>query len=460
MNSPRSLLNRAHAAARLSAGAIAMLGLLVACATDLPPEDDSGGAGKGIAGSVATAGKSGKAGAVGMDDGGAPDHGEAGEGPASGGGGMQSGGSGGSAGLTGSQAGNGGGVAVCGNNVLEAGEDCDDGNTADWDGCSHDCKNKCEQCEKKYCLADDPAGTRQGFFLDCFTAMGPVSNPASGLDKVEAGPAMGLPKHQVCADLVACIRRTNCVQDGKGTIGKGCFCGTASTADCNDSKIGGNGPCLNEVAAAAESSLFADISQREGNARFAIGMANKVALQCDTDVCPAECMGNKNISACERCTFGDSTFGQDYGTGGAYYHCYFQSEASCTATSSPSSSSCPVATCAPAADCALSTHCAENGVADCYGTDGHGKCAAEFAAATGSTDPATVLDRLNNGGDYASSVLVELVGSEITDDCKSDCFPGSSGGSAGTGAGGSAGTAAGSGGASAGSGGANAGMGG
>ena len=105
-------------------------------------------------------------------------------------------------------------------------------------------------------------------------------------------------------------------------------------------------------------------------------------------------------------------FGQNYGLGGAYYNCYLQPPLACAAAGGQPSATCPATTCAPAADCALATRCAENGVENCYGTDGHGPCAAEFAATTGSTDPATVLDRLKNGGDYASALLVALLESE------------------------------------------------
>ena len=56
-----------------------------------------------------------------------------------GGGGSGHGGGGTGGTTTGGTGGVGGGPAVCGNNVQEAGEECDDGNTNDKDGCEHDC---------------------------------------------------------------------------------------------------------------------------------------------------------------------------------------------------------------------------------------------------------------------------------------------------------------------------------
>ncbi|MEI9941176.1 MAG: hypothetical protein WDO69_28495 [Pseudomonadota bacterium] len=459
MNSSRSFLNRALA--QLSAATIATFALTIACSSDPTPSGGGEGgasAGKGGASSAGAAGKPEKAGGAGMEDdagGSAGEAGEAGQGGAPSAGGMNpgTGGSGAAGGAQGGNGGNGGALAVCGNNKLEPGEECDDGNTKDWDGCSHACKSKCEQCEKKYCAA--PPASKEDVFLNCFTDQGSVSKPTSGNNLAQQGPAAGQPKQKLCANLVECLRRTNCSQEyGTGSISTGCFCGTASTADCKDPQKGPNGPCADEVGAAAESTDVALVAQRENQSQYAVGMAFQIALMCDNDACPAECLQDKTPSPCERCTVGDVPFGQNYGLGGVYYNCYFQPPLAC-ASASGTSSTCPAATCAPAADCALTTRCAENGAENCYGSDGHGPCAAQFAAATGSTDPATVLDRLKNGGDYASVLLVGLLETERDSSCKSTCFPSAAGGAGGSagGGGGPAGGQGGSGGASAGTGG-------
>jgi len=100
-----------------------------------------GGRGGASAGGLAggSAGKSGSAGngVGGGASGSANNGGAAGRGGASGGSGGTEGGEGGQSG----QAGQGGEVPVgaCGDNVVDAGEDCDDGNQLDRDGCSSVC---------------------------------------------------------------------------------------------------------------------------------------------------------------------------------------------------------------------------------------------------------------------------------------------------------------------------------
>jgi cysteine-rich repeat protein len=465
MNSTRSFLNRALAP--LSAATIATFALALACSSDPAPAGGGEGgasAGKGGASSAGAAGKAAKAGNAGIEDAGGSageadgSAGEAGEaggaghgGGAPSAGGMNPGtsGSGGSGTAGGAQGGNGGApAAVCGNNQLEAGEECDDGNTKDWDGCSHKCKSKCEACETKYCAA--PPASQSDVFLNCFTDTGSVSKPTSGKNLALQGPAAGQPKQKLCANLVECLRRTNCSQESiSASVTAGCFCGAGTIADCKDPQKGPHGPCMDEVAAAAESTDVALVASRQDLTQYAVGMAVQIALMCDNDACPAECLQDKTPSPCERCTFGDAPFSQSYGFGGSYYACYFQPPLKCGSTTEPTTT-CPATTCAPAADCALATRCAENKVEDCYGSDGHGPCAAEFAATTGSTDPATVLDRLTHGGDYASTLLVDLLNSERESSCKSTCFPSAAGGAGG---GGAAGAQGGSGGANAGSGG-------
>lgn len=458
MNSNRSFPKRARALAQLAILAIATLALASACGNDTIPEGSASG-GKGA--TPGSAGKAGKAGSGMTDDAGAAGTDEAGEGgmPSTGGmpsmggkpgvggmpsvGGSTSGGMGGM-GITGTaggaQGGSSGAGPVCGNNKVEAGEECDDGNTKDWDGCSSTCKNKCEQCEKQLCATN---ASKEDYFLNCYTEMGSISNPSSGLNLALQGPAQGQPKQQLCAKLVECLQRTQCIQDSPNAgLAKGCFCGAStSPADCADPQKGPKGPCVAEVGAAAESMALSDVSKREINLLYAAGIARKIVTSCTNDACPAECLKGKSLSACERCTFGDVPFNQFNGAGGDYFHCYFQPPAQCASAVGQATSTCPAATCAPAADCALATHCATNAVTDCYGPTGQGPCAAQFAAAAGSTDPATVLDRLTNGGDYASALLVSLLENERQPSCKSTCFPGSGGGgSGGSSAGANAGT--------------------
>jgi len=438
----RSFMKHARALVQGGALAIVTISFAIACGNDTPFPDEGGAAGKGGRSSVGTAGQPGSSGEGAMEDAGSAGMmGEAGEAGAAAVGGMNAGGAGGTGGRGGSggtvggaggaQGGSGGSQPVCGNNKVEAGEQCDDGNTKSWDGCSSTCKNRCEQCEKQQCV---PLAVSDTFFQQCFSEDGPWANKFA-----VQGPSAGQSLQKLCVKAVECMRRTNCAQSYEYSEVKGCFCGDVTTQDCNNPQKGGKGPCVNEIAAAAESMALADVSQRWKKTDYAIGIAARIAIGCDNTLCPAECLADKQITACERCTIGTPT---DALWPSAYFPCYFQSPAECTSSTGPTQT-CAATTCAPAADCALATRCAENGVANCYGTTGQGPCAAQFAAAAGSTDPATVLDRLQNGGDYASSVLVSLLETERADTCKSTCFPS---GSAGTGTGGQGGASGGSGG--------------
>ena len=279
MNSTRSFLNRALAP--LSAATMATFALALACSSDPAPAGGGEGgasAGKGGASSAGAAGKPAKAGNAGIEDAGGSageadgSAGEAGEagGAGHGGGALNAGGmnpgtggSGGSGTAGGAQGGSGGApAAVCGNNQLEAGEECDDGNTKDWDGCSSKCKSKCEACEKKYCAP--PPASQEDVFLNCFTDTGSVSKPTSGKNLAQQGPRSGSAEAEAMRQPGGVLTAYE-LQSRRSRFDqhRGAFVDPLRIADCKNPQKGPHGPCADEVGAAAESMDLAIVAQRE-----------------------------------------------------------------------------------------------------------------------------------------------------------------------------------------------------
>ncbi|HEX7480803.1 MAG TPA: hypothetical protein VF331_23580, partial [Polyangiales bacterium] len=94
---------------------------------------------------------------------------------------------------------------------------------------------------------------------------------------------------QKCVDIMACVRRTGCGRID-GIWAEPCYCGTATSLDCQLAK-GVNGPCKAEFEAAAGSAdpvyITGKFSVRQGPTR---AMANAVLLvQCDAQYCPDTC---------------------------------------------------------------------------------------------------------------------------------------------------------------------------
>lgn len=401
---------------------------LAACETKTIPEDDLGGAGMSAnAGSGNRAGTNSNAG---MSPN-AGDAGEAGEMAMPQGGSVAMGGNAGSgiAGAAAGSAGNAGsgaGAAVCGNNKVETGEECDDGNKKNGDGCSETCTNKCETCEKNLCMAElGPS------FDDCF------GNGALGVQPVPDGPGAGLTQAAVCQNLVSCARRTGCSKDFLSGPILSCLCGSDQTpAQCQEKATG---PCAAEVAAAAYSLNFSDIAARIGKTTYPVGRAHSILADCDGSACRRECLQDKEKTACEACALGSAPtlynfVCEDYGA------CTFDDQPAKCGTGEPKDS-CAAKTCSPAAECALRTGCGAKDAIDCY-ADGNGPCADEFAKAANSTDSAVIKKRITTDldGNYASRIAARLLKCE-SDNCKSVCFPGASGsgGSSASGSGGSGG---------------------
>jgi len=250
----------------------------------------SGGAGTsggGAAGSAGTAGKAGSGGNAGAAGGSAGAAGKAGSGGsggnagAAGGSAGASGGSGGSISVAGSggmsggggnpgSSGSGGsaGGAVCGNNILETGEVCDPKYSVN--NCGKDCKAitsaACLSCDNQTDCAD---------FVNCSQLS---TNAAAG------SPAAGVPKANLCNEVLDCVRDSGCAASGNAIIK--CYCGTASVSDCQNGLA--NGACKTEIERGLETTTFNLISQRLKSLSYGGGVA-LARIDCEQQVCITEC---------------------------------------------------------------------------------------------------------------------------------------------------------------------------
>lgn len=409
-----SFYGRTRAAAQLGAAVLLALGVVVACSSDTTGSGPGGG-GAGGKGGTASGGKAGMSHSGGDTSAGSGDMPTSGSG---GKGGSDETGMAGDAGAMNSE-------AVCGNGKVEAGEECDDGNLKDGDGCSSTCTNKCELCEQTNCAAPGSLADVGPSFQQCYGDDSLARTPAEG------GPAAGTPRNKLCQQMVACVRKTNCATNPTDPITP-CLCGSASVLDCAaDPK----GPCAAEISAAAESRTFNDIQQRAADTTFAVGTAYTVLSACDATVCPRECIQHQAASACERCLLADKnvfdvmlrppTVDHTLDCSLVYGECYTFSGSGALS-----------GTCSAAVECGIRTGCAANGLESCY-AGGSGPCAAEFAADAMSSDPATITALITHGG------MTVVSGDALrcaVHDCRTACFPGA-GGTGGTGGGGTGGTA-------------------
>jgi cysteine-rich repeat protein len=281
---------------------LALLGSVVSACSDAasPPgyREHTPSSGAGGGGTSAVAGSKAVAGDGGEGPGGAADGGE----PAMGGGGGRAG-SGGGAGLGGggsTNGGSGGGTAggaggpsvTCGDGKKDAGEDCDDGNLLDLDGCSSSCKTKCEACVD-YFYGDDPD---YQWFVDQYR---------NNMTVASEGPALGVPRSKLAQKLLACIVRSECLLDTPIAM-EGCYCGGVSNVECDAGKA--KGPCVKEIGEAAEGKEPSIIADRLTNVTLAAGIAVELAnLQGSRGYCVEACKADRDVTPCERCLAGPAT---------------------------------------------------------------------------------------------------------------------------------------------------------
>jgi cysteine-rich repeat protein len=273
---------------------------------DLRPTLTAGSSGK-ASNATAGGGSGGATGATSSDGGGTTD-------PAGGEGGMQeggmgvggtsggkggAGGSGGKGGAGSSGGGTGGSIATCGNGKQDGTEECDDGNKLSGDGCSFDCKSKCEECEKTcQALWEANGKTIANAYVDGYSLEG----------NAEGGPASGVPRITLFRDLMQCIYESHCNSVFLSEVGGNLSQATASFRNCScanplpdvppnvvppectyeDSVI--KGPCYRQMLEAAEADSLKQMYDRISRRAFAIGQAFYLVQNCDARLCALECM--------------------------------------------------------------------------------------------------------------------------------------------------------------------------
>jgi cysteine-rich repeat protein len=176
----------------------------------------------------------------------------------------------------------------CGNGKREGDEECDDGDTQNDDGCTADCKYFCESCGCEQCITEkcsnngstDP-NTGEVVFVNlvekCFEAEG------SGT----LGPALGIPKAELCSDIVSCVRSSGCAQEAEGQQleAEWCYSGIPQ-AEWAPEKM--NGKCKEQFLLGAETGEDADVQERWSDVNYSIGRAVQLLI-CESEFCAAQC---------------------------------------------------------------------------------------------------------------------------------------------------------------------------
>jgi cysteine-rich repeat protein len=156
-------------------------------------------------------------------------------------------------------------ASMCGNKVVESGEQCDDGNQTAGDGCIN-----CQmETPAQVCLA------RLGATDACAqcTCNRCTSQTLACQGTDNRNDAM------LCDAMVDCARSTGCRNPD-------CLCGSSSLFTCLAGRT--NGPCRNQVTAAAKTSSLLEIQSRADDTNYPLGRANAVGA-CVEANCKSEC---------------------------------------------------------------------------------------------------------------------------------------------------------------------------
>ena len=195
-------------------------------------------------------------------------------------------------------------TTLCGNGLIDPGEDCDDGNVIDGDGCAHDCKN--EGCGNGIL---DP-----GEICDDGNAFnGACSDNNKGCNASSDCTAGATCVHDRCSH--DCKSDQTC---GNGLVDLGEICddGNKINGTCDNGT-----PCLVEMDCAVgkcnldKCSADCKSNQTCGNGVVDVGEACDPGLQssCEIDCSGSLACGNGHLDPGEQCDDGNTTAGDGCG---------------------------------------------------------------------------------------------------------------------------------------------------
>lgn len=159
---------------------------------------------------------------------------------------------------------------VCGNSVKEKGEDCDDGNTADGDGCTHTCHSETPADQCKMRVAQKQAGMSEAC-VQC--VCGNCTTQANACYGATSAREVDL-----CDGIVECVRENGC-------SGTACYCG----GDLLACSLGyPSGPCRQQIERAAGTSSLSRLSTLSRDATNPFGRAGLFG-ECAYQSCAQAC---------------------------------------------------------------------------------------------------------------------------------------------------------------------------
>ena len=124
--------------------------------------------------------------------------------------------------------------------------------------------SECEQCSAKKCAYAHQA----------------CENTAQ---VVGSGPKANRPKSELCSEILACVRRTDCAAEQNHF----CYCGKGVEIDaCLDAAP--TGVCKDLISAGAESSDATQIAHRYLDSNYATGLAFEL-ISCEREKCKGPC---------------------------------------------------------------------------------------------------------------------------------------------------------------------------
>lgn len=213
---------------------------------------------------------------------------------------------------------------VCGNGTREADEDCDDGNLVEGDGCSAACKvTRCgngvveagEVCDgarvrldasgrgdRVACSADCKQLVEEDACEKCVKAQctsyeelpilaGCMEQPQAFEGKEGDAAFIGQ-----CVALVDCALAHRCSFNDPIRRSTACYCGSASSDQCNSLGPANDAPCLSEWRAASRSQVNSDVLGRFSDFSYPSAWAYFL-LECYDLKCSAECVSQADREA-------------------------------------------------------------------------------------------------------------------------------------------------------------------